>query len=164
MAYRNLFSAEEWKTLQFAHFWVFQAVAGSDNKIDTEEKIALDEIMKNGAKFANPLAREIMMGLEYNIDGINADFSADERTIEQGLIQVADLLMEKVQPEEALVFKKTLMAIGIYIGSASGKWFASNFSKEEVAALKEAGMYLHVSEDDLQKPPLLSDILQSISE
>lgn len=164
MAYRNSFTSEEWKTLQFAHFWVFKAVAASDNKIDTEEKIALDDIMKNGAKFANPLAREIMMGLEFNIDGINADFQADTRTIEQGLIEVADLLAAKVPEDESLVFKKTLMAIGIYIGSASGKWFASKFSKEEVAALKETGLYLRVSEDDLNKPPLLNDILQSLSE
>jgi len=163
MAFRDNFSTEEWRTLQFAHFWIFKAVAGVDRNIDTEEQIALHNIMENGAKFDNPLVREIMMGIEFNIDGITSAFSDDKRTIEQGLISVADLLDQKVDKETALNFKKTLLAIGIAIGQASGKWFSSKFSKEEVGALKEAGLFLRVSEDDLQKPPLLNDILLTIS-
>ncbi|MFH1051376.1 MAG: hypothetical protein V1779_10670 [bacterium] len=163
MAFRDSFSTEEWRTLQFAHFWIFRAVAGIDQNIDTEEKIALQSIMENGAKFENPLAREIMMGIEFNIDGISAAFADDKRNIEKGLIDVADLLDNKVDKETALNFKKTLLAIGISIGQASGKWFSAKFSKEEVGALKDAGLFLRVSEDDLQKPPLLNDILMSFS-
>ncbi|ROL59717.1 hypothetical protein D9V86_10280 [Bacteroidetes/Chlorobi group bacterium ChocPot_Mid] len=163
MAFRDGFTTEEWRTLQFAHFWVFKAVAGVDKNIDTEEQIALHNIMENGSKFENPLAREIMMGLEFNIDGISAAFADDRRSIDQGLIDVADLLDKKIDKEIALNFKKTLLAIGIAIGQASGKWFASKFSKEEVAALKEAGLLLRVSEQDLLKPPLLNDIIQTFS-
>ncbi len=127
MAFRDSFSTEEWRTLQFAHFWIFQAVAGVDMKIDTEEKIALQNIMENGSKFENPLAREIMMGIEFNIEGITAAFTDDKRSIEQGLINVADLLDAKIDKEIALVYKKTLLAIGIAIGQASGKLFSAKF-------------------------------------
>jgi hypothetical protein len=163
MAFRDSFTTEEWRTLQFAHFWVFKAVAGVDRNIDTEEQIALHNIMENGAKFENPLAREIMMGIEFNIDGITAAFADDKRNIEKGLIDVADLLDSKIDKEMSLNFKKTLLAIGIAIGQASGKWFSAKFSKEEVSALKEAGLFLRVSEDDLQKPPLLNDIILTFS-
>jgi hypothetical protein len=162
MSYRESFSKEEWITLQFGHYWIFQAVAGSDQNIDIEEKIALQNIMENGSKFENPLIKEIMMGLEFNIDGITTSFTEDKRTIEQGLVEIADLLEKNVDPEIALNFKKTLLAIGIAIGQASGKWFSSKFSKEEVSALKNAGLFLRVSDEDLTKPPFLNDILQSI--
>ena len=163
MAFRDSFTTEEWRTLQFAHFWVFQTVAGVDKNIDTEEKIALHNIMENGAKFENPLAREIMMGIEFNIDGISAAFANDKRNIEKGLIDVADILDNKVDRETALNFKKTLLAIGIAVGNASGKWFSAKFSKEEVGALKDAALFLRVSEADLQQPPFLNDILLSFS-
>ncbi|MFC2131793.1 hypothetical protein ACFLSQ_10195, partial [Bacteroidota bacterium] len=133
-------------------------------KIDVEEKIALQTIMENGSKYENPLAREIMMGIEFNIDGITATFKGDARSIEEGLMQVADLLKEKLDDETALNFKKTLLAIGISIGHSSGKWFTTKFSKDEVGALKDAGLYLRVSDEELQKPPLLNDILQTFSD
>lgn len=161
MAYRDDFTNEEWKTLQFAHFWVFKSVAGVDNNIDTEEKIALQNIMENASKFTNPLIREIMMGIEFNIDGITASFYDDTRSISEGLMQVADIIEAKINKDMAVVFKKTLLAIGIYIGHSSGKWFASKFSKDEVAALKEAGLYLRISELELQQPPYLDDILKT---
>jgi hypothetical protein len=164
MTFRDNFTTDEWRTLQFAHFWVFKAVAGVDNNIDVEERIALDNVMKNAGKFENPLAREIMMGIEFNIEGINAAFAEDSRAINEGLIQVADLLDNKIDPVIAMSFKKTLLAIGIFIGHASGKWFVAKFSKEEVDALKDAGLYLRVSEEDLLKPPFLNDILKTLND
>lgn len=164
MAFRDSFTNEEWKTLQFAHFWVFNAVAGADSNIDVEEKIALQNIMENSSKFENPLAREIMMGIEFNLDGITSAFADDQRPAAEGLREIADILDAKMSPEIALNFKKTLLAMGIFIGHASGRWFAAKFSKEEIAALKDAGLYLRVSEEELQKPPYLTDILRTFKD
>jgi len=164
MIFRDLFSTEEWKTLQFAHFWVFDAVASVDKKIDTEEKIALDDIMKSGDKLMNPLMREIMLGLEYNIDRINADFKTDTRNFREGLSEVKELLEKKgIDKDIALGFKKTLLAIGIYIGQASGKWFSAKFSKDEIEVVKNIGMILGVTEEQIQSPPLLNEIIETFS-
>ena len=44
MAFKEKYSSEEWKKLQFALLWVFDAVAGADNKIDKKEKHALENL------------------------------------------------------------------------------------------------------------------------
>ncbi len=164
MVYRDLFNVDEWKTLQFGHFWVFEAVASADNKIDTEEKIALEDIMKSGDKIANPLMREIMLGLEFNIDKINAEFKTDHRKYTEGLKEIKALLDKSgIDRGVILGFMKTLLAIGVFIGQASGRWFSSKFSKEEIEVVKNIGLILGVSEEEIQSPPYLNEIIESFS-
>lgn len=68
----------------------------------------------------------------------------------------------KASYKYALNFKKTLIAIGIYIGNSSGGMFSSKFSDEEVEALKKVGLMLGVTENQLQQPPSIKDLIDSI--
>jgi uncharacterized tellurite resistance protein B-like protein len=163
MAFKEKYTPEEWRTFQFSPLWVFNAVAGADNKIDKKEAKALDSVVANSGKFFNDLAREIFMEIQKDFEHIKVDFEKETRSVEAGLQEVAQLVEAKVNPEIALNFKKTLIAIGVLIGHSSGGFFGSKLSEEEIAQVERVGELLNVSVKELQKPPDLQQILQNLS-
>jgi hypothetical protein len=80
----------------------------------------------------------------------------------EDLKQISTILEEKVPYKDILNFKKTLIAIGIYVGNSSGTIFSSKFSDEEVEAIKKVGLLLGVSENQLQQSPSIKDLIDSI--
>ncbi|MFH1051398.1 MAG: hypothetical protein V1779_10780 [bacterium] len=163
MAFKEKYSVEEWKKLQYALLWVFDAVAGADNKIDKKEQKALGKIVDNSGKFFNDLARELFMEVKDNFDQFHNEFEKLGVKEEQGLKEVAILLKGRVLDETALNYKKTLIAIGVLIGHSSGSLFGSKLSDEEVAQVKRVGELLEVSVGDLEKSPNLQQIIQSLN-
>jgi len=163
MAFKEKYTVEEWRKLQYALFWVFDAVAGADNKIDKKEKKTLENIVANSGKFFNDLARELFMEIKDRFENFYGDFEKQGLKGEQGLQEVADLLKGKVLDETALNYKKTLIAIGVLIGHSSGSLFGSKLSDEEVAQVKRVGELLKVSVGDLEKSPNLQQIIQSLN-
>lgn len=163
MAFKEKFTPDDWETLKYAVMWVFNAVAAADNKIDKKEKRALESVLSNSGKFFNDLAREIFMDINKDFDSFNKKFMDEKRNIENGLSQVSDLLSKYLEDEMALNFKKTLIAIGVFIGHSSGSLFGSNLSDVEVAQIKNIGDMLHVTVGDLEKPPNLQQIIQNLN-
>ncbi|MFC2132116.1 hypothetical protein ACFLSQ_11845 [Bacteroidota bacterium] len=159
MAFKEKFSPEDWTNLQYAIFWVFNAVAGADNKIDKKEKKALESVIANSGKFFNDLAREVQKGF----DKLHDDFDKLSTSSQDGLKGVSELLKGKVDDDMGLNYKKTLIAIGVFIGHSSGGWFGSKLSDEEVGAVKSVGEYLHVSVADLERSPNLGQIIQNLN-
>ena len=164
MAFKDFFTSEEWNTLQYAHFWIFQAVAGADKKIDAEERIAFHNAMANADKYSNPLAREIMSGLEFNIENVSAKFNLDERTAEEGLKEATEILDSKIDSKIAREYKKTLIAIGVIVADASGKLFRPNISKEEAQVLENVSKILKLSESALLESPTIEELVKAIEE
>lgn len=160
----KIFSKDEWKTLQFSIFWVFNTVAQADGKIDKKELDALSHLMKKSAAIINELAREIASTIEKDFESIKEEFDNDKREIIDGLREVSDLLNTKVNPETAVNFKKTLIAIGFYIANASGKWLGNKVSSEESIAIKLAGMNLRLSSAQLEEVPTINEIFSSFDE
>ena len=162
--YKKIFSKDEWKTLQFSIFWVFNTVAQADGKIDKKELDALSHLMKNSSAIINELARDIITTIEIDFLKIKEEFDNDKREIIDGLREVSDLLNSKVNLATVVNFKKTLIAIGFYIANASGKWLGNKVSSEENIAIKLAGMNLRLSSAQLEEVPTINEIFSSFDE
>ena len=163
MAFKDKYNVDEWKTLQYAVMWVFNAVAAADHKIDKKENKALESVLSSSGKFFNDVAREIFMDINKNFSAFNAEFLKENRDIQTGLEQVSEILKENLDDDMALNFKKTLIAIGVFIGHSSGSLFGSNLSEPEVEQIKKIGDMLKVSVGDLEKPPSLQQIIQHLN-
>ncbi|MBI5325871.1 MAG: hypothetical protein HZB41_11475 [Ignavibacteriae bacterium] len=162
--YSEVFSGTEWKTLQFSIFWMFNAVAKADGKIDKKEMDALQHLIKNSSAIINHLAWTVISSIEKEFDIIFAEFETDKREVIDGMREVSDLLNKKVNPKTAVEFKKTLIGIGFYIANASGKWIGSKVCAEEGIAIKLAGMNLRLSAAQLDEIPTIDDIFSSFDE
>jgi tellurite resistance protein len=162
--FKKTFNGTEWKILQFSIFWVFNAVARADGKIDKKEIDALSHLMKNSSAIINELARDVVASIEKDFHKIKSDFDSDKREIIDGMREVSDLLNVKVNQKTAVNFKKTLLGIGFYIANASGKWIGSKVSAEESIAIKLAGLNLRLTAAQLEEVPSINEIFNSFDE
>ena len=135
MVAREVFTPEEWQTLQFAPLWVFVAVAGADGKIDKKEIAALAKEISEALLFKGKLVREVLMSIAADFDNIWMKFQADPRMALNGLQEVGQLLDAKSSVDEAARFKGAMLLIGRNIAEASGKLFGPKISEEEKRAL-----------------------------
>jgi uncharacterized tellurite resistance protein B-like protein len=163
MAFKEKYSPDEWRKLQYGIFWVFNAVAGADNKIDKKEKKALEGIISNSGKLFNDLARELYMEIKDGFQIFYNEFENLHLDHEQGLKEINELLHAKIKDDIALNYKKTLIAIGVFIGHSSGSFFGSKLSDEEVTQVKKVGELLNVSVSELERPPSLQQIIQHLT-
>ncbi len=160
MAFKDAFTREEWEVLQFTELWIFDLVARADGKIDIKEMDAMSVVKMNADKFENDLVKEVLKGSGgFGVKELRDDYINDETKIEAGLKKVCKLLDEKIDGKVSEEFRKTMLAIGFYIGHASGDYFESNLSEEEVEALKKAASYLDLTEDVLKEEPTVKSIL-----
>ncbi|TAL70032.1 MAG: hypothetical protein EPN82_05315 [Bacteroidetes bacterium] len=162
--YNNVFSEDEWKTLQYSIFWMFNSVAKADGKIDKKEIDALNHLIENSSAIINDLAWNVISTIKKDFDNIKSEFDNDKREIIDGMREVSDLLNSKVNPKTSIDFKKTLIGIGFYIANASGKWIGSKVSAEEGIAIKLAGLNLRLSAAQLEEVPTIDDIFSSFDE
>ncbi len=163
MAFKEKFTDAEWNSLKKTLFWVFEAVAGADNKIDKKETKALQNLVDNSNKFFNDLARELFMELKKEFDEFKSEYDSQHADYLEGMKQISSILQGKISDETALNFKKILVAFGVYIGHSSGSIFGSKLSDEEIKQVQLIGDLLGLSANDLQKPPDLQQIIQNIS-
>lgn len=159
MSVKESFSDAEWLLLEQSAFWVFHTVANADGTIDKKEKKAFLQILQNHKEFNNELTKEVLMGIGKNY---NEDSDIDVSDMKEGFNKLNALLESKASYKDALNFKKTLIAIGIHIGNSSGGMFSSKFSNEEVEALKNIGLLLGVTENQLQQAPSIKDLIDNI--
>ncbi len=159
MSVQENYTSTEWEILEKSAFWVFHEVANADGNIDKKERKAFLQVLQNHKEFNNDLTKEVLLSVGKNY---NDDFVIDTSGMEEGFKRLTSILEEKSTYKEALNFKKTLIAIGIYIGNSSGGMFSSKFSDEEVEALKKVGLMLGVTENQLQQPPSIKDLIDSI--
>lgn len=159
MAIKDSLTPDEWEVLEKSAFLVFHSVANADGVIDKKEKKAFLQVLQNYNEFNNELTKEVLLSVSKNY---NEDSTIDISNMDEGLKKISLILEEKVPYKDILNFKKTLIAIGIYIGNSSGGIFSSKFSYEEVEALKKVGLLLGVSENQLQQSPSIKDLIDSI--
>ena len=162
MAFKEQFTQQEWRTLQLTVMWVFQAVAGADNKIDKKEKAALQQAMNNSKRIINDLAREVIDSIKSSQENVDDVLAADQREMWHGIREASAILSKKIDPKIEIGFKKTLIAIGVHIGESSGSLFGNKFSKDEVEVVKQLGALLGVSVVDLKQPPTIQQIIESL--
>ena len=123
MSEREGFSAEEWRTLQFAPFWIFSAVTGAYDRFDPRDEQAFVRCLEAAAALAGGrLGREVLESVLADHEGLSRQFRGERRSIGVGLFQ-ADAVMRKAGDEEAERFKGTLvLGIGEGVAKARGRY------------------------------------------
>ncbi|MFH1051587.1 MAG: hypothetical protein V1779_11760 [bacterium] len=163
MAYKELFSEEEWKTLEFSIIWMFQAVAGADKNIDTDELKALAVLKEKSEKFDCDLLKELIPSFHFDLDTIADYFTVDHRSIKTGLREIADIIDNNLSAEQAMLFKKSLLAIGMFIAYASGDVLSSKMSNDELQLLVELALFMKMSISDYRKTPTVEELMEKFA-
>ncbi len=120
MGFKESFERAEWKTLQFAPFWVYQLVAYADKEIDEKESDRIVEEIAKAAECESPLAAEVLKSVSNNYIMIAERYAMDERRSLDGLKDVAGLLNAKTSPAAAGGFRDALKSIGKNVAESSG--------------------------------------------
>jgi hypothetical protein len=149
MSRRERFTAEEWRTLQFAPFWMFSAVVGAYGRFDPLEYQAFARCLEAAAGAADGLGREVLASVVADRDRLAALYQTDRRTIAVGLVAVSAVL-GRVAPEEAEGFKGVLVSgIGEGVARARGR-FGVQMSEEDANAVLLAAQLLSYDLDASQ--------------
>jgi hypothetical protein len=134
MGYRELFTESEWATLQFAPFWAFIQIAGSDGHIDEKETASFNkELLTDAPIYKSPLVREVFLSIGPIFTQVLNAFRADSRKVFDGLQDTARVLT-KVDADQANMFKFAIMGIGKEVATASGAMFGEKISEKEKEA------------------------------
>jgi hypothetical protein len=143
MSERDRFTTEEWRTLQFAPFWVFSAVIGAYRRFDHRDYGAFARSVDAAAATTEGrLGREVLASVVAERDRLAAAYGVDGRSIGVGLGHVAAILRKVADDDEAELFKRMLIAeVGEAVARARGR-FGTEMSKEDANALTLAAQLL----------------------
>ena len=141
MGEQDRYTPEEWRTLQFAPFWMFSAVVGSYNRFDQRDVQVFVRCMEVATLGEGRLRRELRA----------EQFDADPRTIGVGLFQ-ADMVLRRAGDDEAALFKEMLVLdVGEGVARARGR-YGTEMSDDDARAVALAAQLLGVERypvDDL---------------
>ena len=118
--FRESYTAQEWRTLQFAPHWVFTAVASIDGGPNEKKVAAFVKEVSEWAQFKEPLVQEVLLSIFFDVVNVLEQYNADSRDLVDGLKDVADLLDRKATPDQAKHFKGSMLLIGRHVAEASG--------------------------------------------
>lgn len=143
MGERDRFTAAQWRTLQFAPFWLLSTLLGSYNRFDPRAVRVFTRCLVEAADdpTGGPLGRELLGSVVADLDEVAAAYDADPRTIGSGLVEVATLL-ERLAPEAAEDVKAVLFTgIGEGLARARGPW-GEEISEDDAKTLTLAAAFL----------------------
>ena len=143
MSERDRFTPEEWRTLQFAPFWMFSAVVGAYGRFDPRDFQVFGRCLEAATLAEGRLQRELLESVLADREGLAEQFRADQRTIGVGLFQV-DLVLRRVAGDEAARFKDMLvLEIGEGVARARGR-YGTEMSDDDAKAVGLAAQLLGV--------------------
>jgi hypothetical protein len=135
------FSPQEWRTLQFAPFWVLTAVVGAYRDFDPLEFEAYARCLQNAASAPGRLTRELVATVTADLGELTEQYVAENRTVVSGLCAVASILT-RVPTDEAEAFKSMLyFEIGEGLARARGR-FGRLMSQEDADNVTLVGTFL----------------------
>lgn len=122
MSERDGFTPEEWRTLQFAPFWIFSAVIGAYNRFDARDYQVFVRCLEAASLAEGRLGREVLESVVADRDRLAQQFRRERRSIGVGLFQV-DAVLSKAGDDEADLFKGMLVVeIGEGVARARGRY------------------------------------------
>jgi hypothetical protein len=140
---RDRYTPEEWRTLQFAPFWMFGAVVGAYNRFDPRDFQVFLRCLEVATLGEGRLRRELLESVLDDRDRLAEQFYADPRTIGVGLFQ-ADLLLRRAGDDEAAWFKDMLVLdVGEGVARARGR-YGTEMSDDDASAVVLAAQLLAV--------------------
>ena len=141
MSERNRYTPEEWRTLQFAPFWMFSAVIGAYNRFDPRDYQVFFRCLEAAALADGRLRREVLASVMADRERLAEQFRSEPRSIGVGLFQV-DAVLSKAGCEEAARFKDMLVLdIGEGVARARGR-YGTEMSDEDARAVALAAQLL----------------------
>jgi hypothetical protein len=141
MSEQDRYTPEEWRTLQFAPFWMFSAVIGAYNRYDPRDFQAFVRCLEAAALADGRLRREVLASVMADRERLAEQFRAEPRSIGVGLFQV-DAVLGKAGPEEAARFKDMLvLEIGEGVARARGR-YGTEMGDEDAKAVALAAQLL----------------------
>ena len=144
MGERDRYTAEEWRTLQFAPFWMFSAVVGAYGGFDPRDFQVFVRCLEAASLAEGRLARELLTSVVADRDRLAEQFRTEPRSIGVGLFQV-DLLLSKAGEDEAARFKEMLvLEIGEGVARARGR-YGTEMSEDDARAVALAAGLLGVA-------------------
>jgi hypothetical protein len=119
---RDAYTPEEWRTLQFAPFWIFSAVVGAYDRYDPRDYQAFVRCLEAAAAAGGGLGREVLASVVADRERLTRQFRGERRSIGVGLYQV-DACLRKAGADEADRFKGMLVVgVGEGVAKARGRY------------------------------------------
>jgi hypothetical protein len=141
MSDQDRYTPDEWRTLQFAPFWMFSAVVGAYRRVDPRDYQVFVRCLEAAALADGRLRREVLASVVADCDRLAEQFRSEPRSIGVGLFQV-DAILRKADEEEADRFKDMLVLdIGEGVARARGR-FGTEMSDDDARALVLAAQLL----------------------
>ena len=141
---RDRYTPDEWRTLQFAPFWMFGAVVGAYHRYDPRDFQVFVRCLEAASLGEGRLQRELLASVVADRDRLAEQFRTEPRTIGVGLFQV-DLVLTKAGGEEAAGFKEMLvLEIGEGVARARGR-YGTEMSDDDARAVALAAGLLGVA-------------------
>jgi hypothetical protein len=141
MSEQDRYTAEEWRTLQFAPFWMFGAVIGAYDRFDPRDLQVFFHCLEAAALADGRLRREVLASVIVDRERLAEQFRGEPRSIGVGLFQV-DALLSRAGQEEAARFKDMLVLdIGEGVARARGR-YGTEMSDDDARAVALAAQLL----------------------
>ena len=143
MGERDRYTQDEWRTLQFAPFWMFGAVVGAYDRYDPRDFQVFVRCLEAASLGEGRLQRELLTSVVADRDRLAEQFRTEPRSIGVGLFQV-DLLLARAGEDEAAWFKEMLVLdIGEGVARARGR-YGTEMSDDDARAVALAAGLLAV--------------------
>jgi hypothetical protein len=141
MGERDRYTTEEWRTLQFAPFWMFSAVVGTYNRFHPRDVQVFGRCLEVATMAEGRLRRELLESVLADRDRLAEQFNADSRSIGVGLFQV-DAVLRRADDDEAASFKDMLVLdVGEGVARARGR-YGTEMSDDDANAVTLAAQLL----------------------
>jgi hypothetical protein len=141
MTGRDAYTPEEWRTLQFAPFWIFSAVIGAYDRFDPRDERAFVRCLEAAALAEGRLGREVLASVVADRERLARQFRGERRSIGVGLFHV-DTVLRRAGGDEADLFKAMLVLdIGEGVARARGR-YGTEMSDEDAKSVVLAAKLL----------------------
>ena len=141
MSEQEKFTPEEWRTLQFAPFWILSAVIGAYDRFDPRDYQVFLRCLEAATLAEGRLRREVLESVVADRDRLAEQFHGEQRSIGVGLFQV-DAVLGKAGDDEAAQFKDMLLLdIGEGVARARGR-YGTEMHDEDAESLVLAAQLL----------------------
>jgi hypothetical protein len=138
---RDRYTAEEWRTLQLAPFWMLSAVVGAYDRVDPRDFQVFVRCLEVAVLAEGRLRQEVLASVLADRDRLAEQFRREPRSIGVGLFQV-DAVLAKAGPDEAARFKDMLvLEIGEGVARARGR-YGTEMSEDDANSVTLAAQLL----------------------
>jgi hypothetical protein len=135
------FTTEEWRTLQFAPFWIFCALVGRYREFDELDLAAFSWALQSAAAGNGQLTHDVLASVVSDLDLMRLRFELDTRSIVTGLFDVT-IVLRKAPTEQAELFKEALLSqVGAGVARARGR-YGKIISEDDERTLEYATVFL----------------------